>query len=172
MPFSGPKWLVCPEQHFFGMNHYYYPLALFIVQKLKQNSYSEPRVMRMRHLWAKKGSFAPNKNFSWKKLLISFSSTYWPLSFCKILKKLFEPIHSCEDVPFSGPKYPNFSWTKFFVPNHYYYFHLPIGPFNWAKFKKYSDSESRVMKMHHFWAQDGPFAPNKNFFWNKLLISF
>ena len=56
-------------------------------------------------------------------------------------------------------------------PNHYYYFHLPIGPFHWAKFKKYSYSESRVMKMHHFWAQNGPFAPNKIFFWKKSLIS-
>ena len=41
-----------------------------------------------------------------------------------------------EDVPFSGPKYPNLSWTIFFGTNHYYYFHLPIGPFHWAKLKK------------------------------------
>ena len=28
------------------------------------------------------------------------------------------------------------SWTKFFGSNHYYYFHLPIGLFHCAKFKK------------------------------------
>ena len=72
--------------------------------------------------------------FFGKKLLISFSSTYWPLSFCKILKKLLKPIQIYEDVPRSGPKYPNLSWTKFFGTSHYYYFYLPIGPFHWAKF--------------------------------------
>ena len=24
VPFSGPKWLICPEQNFFRTNHYYY----------------------------------------------------------------------------------------------------------------------------------------------------
>ena len=28
------------------------------------------------------------------------------------------------------------SWTKIFGKNHCYYFHLPIGPFHCAKFKK------------------------------------
>ena len=112
----------------------------------------------------------PQKIFFLKKLLISFSSTYWPLSFCKIIKKFLEPIQSY-DVPFSGPKYPNLSRTKFFGTNHYYYFHLPVGPFHSAKFLKNSFCGSRVMRMHHFWAQNGPFAPIK-FFFEKLLISY
>ena len=49
----------------------------------------------------------------------------------------------------------------FFGTNHYYYFHLPIGPFHCAKLKKKSYSRSKVMSMHHFWTQNGPFAPNK-----------
>ena len=48
----------------------------------------------------------------------------------------------------------------FFGTNHYYYFHLPIGPFHWVKFLENSYSESRVTRMHHFWAQNGQFAPN------------
>ena len=46
----------------------------------------------------------PQMNFFLEKQLIKFSCTYWPLSFCKILKKFLEPIQSYEDVPFLGPK--------------------------------------------------------------------
>ena len=113
----------------------------------------------------------PQMNFFLEKQLIKFSCTYWPLSFCKILKKFLGLIQSYEDVPFSGPKWPICHEQNFFGTNHYYYFRLPIGPFHCAKFKKNSYSESRVMKMPHFWAQNGSFAPN-NFFSKKLLISF
>ena len=54
----------------------------------------------------------------------------------QILKKFLEPILSYEDVPFSGPKWPICPEQFFFGTNHYYYFHLPIGPFHCAKFKK------------------------------------
>ena len=60
-------------------------LALFIVQNFYKNYYSPSRVIRMHHFWAQNGPFAPNK-FFFGKLLISFSSTYQPLSLCKILK--------------------------------------------------------------------------------------
>ena len=76
----------------------------------------------------------PKQFFFEKKLLKSFSSTNWPLSFCKILKKFLKPIQIYEDVPLAVPKYPNLSWTNFLGTNHYYYFHLPIGTFHWAKF--------------------------------------
>ena len=39
-------------------------------------------------------------------------------------------------MPFSGPKWPICPEQIFFGTNHYYYFHLPIGPFHCAKFKK------------------------------------
>ena len=42
-------------------------------------------------------------------------------------------------------------------------------PFHCAKFRKSSYSRSRVMTMHHFWTQYGPFAP-KNFFWKIIII--
>ena len=105
------------------------------------------------------------------KKQLKFSCTYQPLSFCKILKKFLEPIQSYEDVPFSGPKQPICPEKSFFGTNHCYYFHLPIGPFHCAKFKKHAYSRSRVMRLCHFWVQNGSFTPNK-FFWENLLISF
>ena len=78
----------------------------------------------------------PQMIFFLKKQLIKFSCTFWPLSFCKILKKFFGPILSYEDVPFSGPKWSICHEQFFFGTNHYHYFHLPIGPFHCATFKK------------------------------------
>ena len=105
----------------------------------------------------------PQMNFFLKKQLIKFSCTYWLLSFCKIFKKFLWLIQSYEDVPFSGPKWPICPEQNFFGTNHYYYFHLPIGPFHCAKFKKNSYNGSRIMTMHHFKAQSGPFARNNIF---------
>ena len=113
----------------------------------------------------------PQMNFFLEKQLIKFSCTYWPLSFCKIKKKILGPIQSYEDVPFSGPRWPICHEQNFFGRYHYC-FHLPIGPFPSAKFKKNSYSGSRVTRMCYFWAQNGPFAPIFFFFFGKLLISF
>ena len=96
-------------------------------------------------------------NFFPDKQLIKFSCTYWPLSFCKILKKFLGLIQSYEDVPFSGPKWPICHEQNFFGTNHYYYFHLPIGPFHCAKFKKILPADPELWgctifgpKMAHF----------------------
>ena len=78
----------------------------------------------------------PKQFLFWKKLLMLFSATYWPLSLCKIFKKFLEPIKSYEAVPFFGQIYSNWSWEKCFSTDHYHYFHLPVGPFHWAKLKK------------------------------------
>ena len=52
----------------------------------------------------------------------------------QISKKFLEAMQSYEDVPFSGLKWPICPEQKFFGINHYYYFHLPIGPFHCTKF--------------------------------------
>ena len=62
------------------------------------------------------------------------------------------------------------AYTHFCFYAHYYYFYLPTGLFHWAKFFKKSYSGSRVMRTCHFWVQNGPFAPNNDFF-RKLLKS-
>ena len=109
----------------------------------------------------------PQMNFFLEKQLIKYSCTY--VSFCKIFKKILEPIQSYEDVPFLGPKWPISPEQNFFGTNHYYYFHLPIGPFHCAKFSKNSSSKSRVMRMCHFWAQNGPFAQIRIFSENLFI---
>ena len=52
----------------------------------------------------------PQMMFFLEKQLMKFSCTYWPLSFCKILKnkkkRLLELILSYEDVPLMIPKQP------------------------------------------------------------------
>ena len=84
-----------------------------------------------------------------------------------------------ENVPFSGPKWPicpeqNFFGTYhyhyFFGKNYSYYFHLPTGPFHCVKFLKNSSKGPGVIRMHHFWAQNGPF-PQMRFFSENPLIS-
>ena len=110
----------------------------------------------------------PQMNFFLKKQLIKFSCTYWPLSFCKILKKFLGPIQSYEDVLFSGPKCPICHEQNCFGTNHYYYFHLPIGPFHCAKFKKILTVDPELWGCTIF----GPkmvHLPQTTFFW-KLLI--
>ena len=99
----------------------------------------------------------PQMNFFLEKQLINFLCTYWSLSFCKILKKLLGLIQSHEDVPFSGLKWIICHGQNVFETNHYYYFHLPIGPFHCAKFLKNSSDRYRVVRMRNFWSQNGPF---------------
>ena len=70
--------------------------------------------MRMHHLWVENAPFAPNKNFLWTILLISFSCTYWPLSLCKVFKKLSQRIQSYGNAPFLDPKCPVFPNENFF----------------------------------------------------------
>ena len=70
-----------------------------------------------------------------------------------------------------GAKQPTYPEQKIFGTNHYYYFHLSISLFHCAEFKKKIYNVSKAMRMHHFWAQNGPFAPN-NFFLEKNNIIF
>ena len=96
-----------------------YLLALFIVQNLKKflqqiQSYEDAPFL------SPKQSICPKLNFFGIKSLVSFSSIYWPLSLCKILKNSY--------------------------------------------------NRPRDMRMHHFWAQNGPF-PQMRFFSEYLLIS-
>ena len=51
-------------------------------------------------------------------------------------KKILRADPELWDVPFAGPKWPICNEQFFFGTNHYYYFHLPTGPFDCAKSKK------------------------------------
>ena len=63
--------------------------------------------MRMRHFWTQNGSFAPNKIF-FRKLLKSFSSTYYSLSLCKIFKKILPADPELWGCAIFGPKMAHF----------------------------------------------------------------
>ena len=108
-------------------------------------------------------------NFFLEKQLIKFSCTYQPLSFCKIFKKF----QSYEDVPFSGPKWPICPEQNFFGTNHYYYFHLPIGLFHCAKFKKILTVIQSCEDVPFLRSNFCVHLPQTKFlFFGKLLISF
>ena len=92
-----------------------YLLALFIVQNLKKILTANPEVRGYIIFGPQMFHLLQFFFFFFLKKIISFSSTYWPLSFCEILKKFLKPIQIYEDVLFSDPKYPNLSWTKFLV---------------------------------------------------------
>ena len=82
-----------------------YLLTLFIVQNQKKflqriQSYKDAPFL------GSERSICSQIFFFWKKLLISFSSNYWPISLCKILKKFLLQIQSYEDAPFLGSKWP------------------------------------------------------------------
>ena len=88
-----------------------YLLTLFVEQNLKE-FLQQIQSYEMCHFWTQNGPSAPN-NFFFGKLLISLSSTYQPLSLCKILKKFFQQILSYEDAQILGPKWPIFPNENF-----------------------------------------------------------
>ena len=150
----GPKMTHLSWKKFLCTNHYYfiYLLALFTVQNFKKiqriQSYEDACFgPQMVHL-------PQTKIFFWKKLLISFSSTYWPFWFCKILKKFLKFVERIQIYLWCAifrPKIPQFVLNKSFwykplllLSSHYWSFSL--GKIK----KKNSDSKSRVMRMHHF----------------------
>ena len=63
-----------------------------------------------------------------------------------------------------GLKMAQLSGTKLFWYTPLLLLSSTYWPFSLCKIKKNSYNVSRVMRMHHFWAQNGPFAPNNFFF--------
>ena len=105
VPFSGPTWPFCPEQSFSGTNHYYYfhlPIGTFHRAKFLKILRTGPELWGCT-IFGPKMVHLPQTNFCLGKLLISFSSNYYPLSLCKIKKNFFQWILSYEDVRFLGP---------------------------------------------------------------------
>ena len=133
MSFSGPKWPICPEQNF---NHL--PIYHFHCTKLKIILTADPELR-----CAIFDPFVLNKIFLVQTIIITF---IYPLAFFIVqnFKKFLQQIQNYEDEPFSGPKWPICPAQNFFGTNHYYYFHLPTGPFHCAKFKKILTVDSEL----------------------------
>ena len=141
-----------------------YLLAPFILQSFKTILRADPELSGCA-IFGTKWPSCPEQIF-WYKPLLLLSSTCWPFSLCKIYKKFLQPIQSCEDAP--GPK-QSICHKQFFLENYQYDFHLTISPSHCAKFQKNPSSRSRVMRMNHFWAQNGPFAETRIFSENLLM---
>ena len=91
-------------------------------------------------------------------------------------KKHLESIQSCEDVLFWGPKRPICSERKTSSEtiniNINVTFIYLLAPFNVQNFKKILRVVTRVMRIGHFWVQNSPFAPKKNFLGKIFNIIF
>ena len=106
----------------------------------------------------------PLMNFFLKKL-IKFSCTYWLLSLCKILKKILRADPELWGCAIFGPKMAHLPWKKLFWYKPSLLLSSTYWTFPLCKILKNSYSASRVKRMRHFWAQNGPFA-QKNFLEN------
>ena len=93
--------------------------------------------------WVLNDLFAPNKNFFGKAINVIFMYLLAPF-IVQNLKKILRANPELWDVPFLGPKWP-FARTKSVIQSY---------------------------EMHHFWAQNGPFAPQKEVFGKKSLVLF
>ena len=114
-----------------------------------------------------------HENFFWKKSLTSISSIYWPLSFCKIFKKILRANPELWGCTIFGLKIAQFVLNKIFW---YKPLSLLSSTFSLGKIFKNSYSKSRVMRMHHFWSPKWSICPKKiflkNIISNYLLAPF
>ena len=65
---------------------------------------------------------------------------------------------------FFGTTTAHLSWTKNFWYKPLLLLSSTYWPFSLWKILKNSNNRSRVMTIHHFWAQSAPFSPNNFFF--------
>ena len=112
----------------------------------------------------------PQMNFFLEKQLIKFSCTYYPLSFCKFFSKKFSADSELwGKAPFSGPKWPICPEQNFFGPNQCYYFHLSIGLFHCAKFKKILTADSELWRSP-FLGPKWSICPKQFCFWKLFYL--
>ena len=112
----------------------------------------------------------PEMNFFLEKKLTKFSCTYWPLSFCKILKNILTADPELWGCAIFGPKMTHLLWTKFFGYKPLLLLWSTYWHFSFCKIKKNSYGGFRV--------DDAPFLGPKcptslieNFFSENLLMS-
>ena len=123
--------------------------------------------MRMCHFRAQNDPFVLNKFFLVQTIIITFIYLL-ALFIVQNFKKFLQRFQNYEDASFLGPKWSNCPLKKKFLGNYWYHSYLTISPFHCAKFLKNSSNWSRVMRMHNFYAQNGPF-PQMRIFSENLL---
>ena len=88
-------------------------LAPFIVQNLRKTLRANRELQTCATFGLKMVDF-PQTSIFWEKSLILFSSTYWPISLCQILKFFYNRTQGYEDGLFLDPKWVNFPKRTFF----------------------------------------------------------
>ena len=100
-----------------------------------------------------------------KKQQMKFSCTYLPLCrICRISKKFLKPM--CHFLAQNGP----FVLNNFLGTKHYYYFHLPIGPFQCANLKKILAADPQLWEFPIFFGPKWFIFPKQIFFWKIINI--
>ena len=124
----------------------------------------------MCHFRAQNGPFVLNKIFLVQTIIITFIYLL-ALFIVQNLKKFLLQIQSYEDAPFWGPKWSICSKQIFFFLTiiNIILIYL-LAPFIEKNFFLNSSNRSRVMRMHNFWIQNGPF-PQMRIFSENLLMS-
>ena len=109
-----------PKLFFFSKNTYkifMYLSAPFILQNFKKYRRHDPELSGEAFFGPKMAYLSWTKLIWWKPFLL-LSSTYWPFSLCKILKKFLKRIQSYEDAPFLGQKWSVCPKQNFFGKNY------------------------------------------------------
>ena len=120
--------------------------------------------MRMCHFWAQNGQFVLNKLFLVQTIIITFIFLL-ALFILQNLKQILTLDPELWECAFFGPKMVHLPQTKFvwkIINIILIYLLAPF--FNCAKVYKNSSRGSRVLRMHNFWAQNGPFPQIRIFF--------
>ena len=97
----------------------YWPFSLCKIYKNSSSILAADPELRGCTIFGPKMVHLPQTNFSFGKLLILFSPTYYPLSLGKILKKFFLRIQGYKDAQFLGPKLPISPKDNFFQKTCY-----------------------------------------------------
>ena len=97
----------------------YWPFSLCKIYENSSSILAADPELRGCTIFGPKMVHLPQTNFSFGKLLILFSPTYYPLSLGKILKKFFLRIQGYKDAQFLGPKLPISPNDNFFQKTCY-----------------------------------------------------
>ena len=113
-------------------------------------------------------TYSPSsRHFLTKITNIDFIFLLGPLSLCILGKKIFKAHPGLSGHASFDPKWPICPNQNFFWKNHYD-FHVPLGPFQYAKFKKNLYSRFGALRMHYNFESKMAQLPKPGNFFEKI----
>ena len=141
MPFSGPKWCICPEQNFFGTNYYYYfhlAIGPFHCAKLKKIVTMDPELWGCTIFGPKMVPFASHKFFFLK--IINIILIYQLVPFIvQNFKKILPADPELWKLAIFGPKMAHF--PKWHLKKN----NLVMSLVSFIRVYLYSTNESQIL---------------------------